>query len=268
MDKYDKKAAARIDRTYQAPEIVNQRLRTLAALALARGESIIDAGCGTGLLLEQEALAVGPGGRAEGVDSSADMLTHARARCARLKQVGLHQGSVESLPFEDAGFDALSCTQTLLYVSDLEQALREYHRVLKPGGRVAIIETDWGGAILNCPDVALTQSIFNAWSTAVNNPYLPRRLRPLLHQHGFGVVRVEAIPIVNAGFSEHSFSAGMLEGFAKSAVRQKVISRGQSNLWLAQVETLAEQDEYFFSVNRYLFTAVKKGQARPGGDNE
>ena len=257
MDKYDKKAAANIDRSYQAPEIVNQRLRTLATLALKRGEAVLDAGCGTGLLLEQEALAVGAGGRAEGIDSSPDMLERAHARCDGLSQVNLQQGSVETLPFDDGCFDALSCTQTLLYVPDLESALREYFRVVKPGGRIAIIETDWGGAILNSLDTAVTQTVFNAWDDALVNPNLPRRLAPLLRQVGFGTLRVEAIPVLNPGYSEHSFSAGMLQNFANVAVRQGMISREQSETWQAGIDELIDRDEYFFCVNRFLFSAVK-----------
>jgi ubiquinone/menaquinone biosynthesis C-methylase UbiE len=257
MDKYDSKTAARIDRTYQTPEIVNQRLRTLAALGLRRGESVLDAGCGTGLLLEQEALAVGPEGRAEGVDSSTDMLALAEARCATLVQVNLQIGSADSLTFDDACFDALSCTQVLLYVEQMERALKEYHRVLKPRGRVAIVETDWGGAILNSGDITMTQAVFNAWSDEVPNPYLPRRLVPLLRDAGFGGIQVEAIPVVNASFTENSFSAGMLKGLANTAVRQQVIDRAQADAWLAELETLAASDEYFFCVNRFLFTATK-----------
>jgi arsenite methyltransferase len=257
MDKYDSKAAARIDRTYQTPEIVNQRLRTLSALGLRRGESILDAGCGTGLLLEQEALAVGPEGRVEGVDSSTDMLAHAEARCAGLTQVNLQCGSVDSLTFDDACFDALSCTQVLLYVEQMERALKEYHRVLKPRGRIAIVETDWGGAILNSGDIKITQAVFNAWSDEVPNPYLPRRLAPLLRDAGFGGIQVEAIPVVNASFTENSFSAGMLEGLANTAVRLQAITRAQADAWLAELETLAVGDEYFFCVNRFLFTATK-----------
>ena len=259
MEKFDKKAATSIDRSYQAPEIVNQRLRTLAALALTRGESVLDAGCGTGLLLEQEASAVGAGGRAEGIDSSPDMLEGAHDRCDDLPQVNLQQGSVEALPFDDASFDALSCTQTLLYVPKLGAALQEYHRVLKPGGRLAIIETDWGGAILNSHDLALTQTVFNAWDDALVNPNLPRRMAPLLRQAGFGNLRVEAIPLLNSSYTENSFSAAMLPNFARIAVRQKMISQEQSAAWLAGIEALAERDEYFFCVNRFLFTAVKSG---------
>ena len=262
MEKYDKQAAALIDRSYQAPEIVNQRLRTLAALALLPGESVLDAGCGTGLLLEQQALAVGSEGRAEGVDFSNDMLAYARRRCTGLAQVSLQQGSIENLLFDDDSFDALSCTQTLLYVNDLEQALQEFRRVLKPGGRIAILETDWTGAIINSDDQALAQRIFNAWDLALVNPNLPKRLRPMLAGLGFGALRVEAIPILNAGYSENSYSANMLQNFVDTARKQDGVTADEAESWLEGVDNLIRQDEYFFCVNRFLFTAVKQGHSQ------
>jgi len=257
-DKFDKQAAAHIDRSYQTPEIVNQRLRTLAALALTRGESVLDAGCGTGLLLEQEALAVGPEGRVEGVDYSEDMLEQARQRCADLPQVGFHQGSVETLPYEDASFDALSCTQCLLYVDELDRALAELYRVLKPGGRIAVLETDWTGAILNSHDQSLTRRIFDAWDLACKNPNLPKRLRPLLSGLGFGAVRVEAIPVLNASYCANSFSAGMLKNYAGAARKRELISEDEARDWLDGLDALIRDDAYFFCVNRFLFTAVKR----------
>ena len=257
METYDKNAAELIERSYQTPEIVNQRLRTLAALALVRGESVLDAGCGTALLLEQEARAVGSEGRAEGVDFSDDMLALARGRCAELKQVNLQQGSIETLPFEDASFDAVSCTQTLLYVKDMDQALREIHRVLKPCGRIAIVETDWSGAIINSLDQEMTRKIFDNRGLGVVNPNLPRRLGPILQRIGFGALRVEAIPVLNASYSKHSFSANMLHNFAGAAVKQNVITAAESKAWREGIDSLIQQEEYFFCVNRFLFSAVK-----------
>ncbi len=257
METYDKEAAELIDRSYQTPEIVNQRLRSLAALALGRGESVLDAGCGTGLLLEQEARIVGSDGRAEGVDYSDAMLDYARERCAGLEQVKLQQGDIETLLFEKESFDAVSCTQTLLYVSDMDKALQEIHRVLKPRGRVAIVETDWSGAIVNSLDQEITQKIFEAWSLAVANPNLPRRLGPILRRIGFSALRVEAIPVLNAGYSEHGFSAGMLHNFADTAVRQNVITPAESSGWCDGIDNLIHRGEYFFCVNRFLFSAIK-----------
>ncbi len=257
MEKYDSQAAALLERSYQTPEIVNQRLQTLQALGLKSGESVFDAGCGTGLLIEQEALAVGADGRAEGMDYSDDMLVHARARCADLSQVNLQQGSVEALPFDDAAFDALSCTQVLLYVEHLDAALDEFKRVLRPGGRMAIIETDWSGAIIHSEDYALTRRILDSWDQAVPNPHLPRRLRPILQKLGFAAIRVQAIPVLNASYTANSFSANMLENFARGARRRGAISTDESKAWLAGIERLITADAYFFSVNRFLFTAIK-----------
>ena len=257
MEKYDKQAAAFIERAYQAPEIIHQRMRTLNSLALVRGESVLDAGCGTGLLLEQQASAVGPAGKATGVDLSEDMLAVARERCAELTQVNLHMGSVEKLKFEDAGFDAISCTQTLLYVDDLDAALGELYRVLKPGGRLAIVETDWRGATLNHPNKDLTRRLFDSLDNSRPNPHLVRELRPRLSRLGFDSVRVEAIPLLNAGYSDNCFSRGMLENMVGRAKQRQLIDHSEASGWSASLETLIENDEYFFCVNRFLFSAIK-----------
>ncbi|MEM7563332.1 MAG: methyltransferase domain-containing protein [Pseudomonadota bacterium] len=257
METYDAKAAELIERSYQTPEIVHQRNRTLAALALRRGEAVLDAGCGTGLLLEMEAKAVDRSGRAEGLDLSDDMLAVARTRCAPFPQVNLQQGSVETLPFDDAAFDALSCTQTLLYVSDMVRALKDFHRVLKPGGRLAVIETDWSGAIINASDQALTRRIFDAWDSAVSNANIPRYLTAKLRSSGFSNISVEAIPVLNASYSSQSFSANMLKNFTATAVRHDVITQAESDAWYQEQMDLIERDEYFFCVNRFLFRAIK-----------
>ena len=257
MKKYDKQAAAFIERAYQAPEVIHQRMRTLAGLALVAGESVLDAGCGTGLLLEQQARAVGPSGSASGMDLSDDMLAVARDRCADLPQVSLQQGSVEKLGFDDASFDALSCTQTLLYVDDIDAALGEIFRVVKPGGRIAIVETDWRGAILNHPDKELTRKLFDALDSVRSYPHLVRDLRPRLKQFGFSSVRVEAIPLLNAGYSDNTFSKGMLDNMVVGAEREGTINASEAESWRAALEVRIENDEYFFCVNRFLFTAFK-----------
>lgn len=261
MEKYDRQAAAFIERAYQAPEIIHQRMRTLAGLALVSGERVLDAGCGTGLLLEQQAGAVGPSGYAAGVDYSEDMLALARERCGELSQVDLRQGSVESLDFDDAAFDAASCTQTLLYVNDLDAALGELRRVLKPGGRLVILETDWRGAVFNHPHLDVTRRLFDALDDSRPNPYLVRQLRPLLKSLGFACVRVEAIPLLNAGYSDNSFSSGMIENMVTAARRKGRIDDAEASAWRETCRELKSNDEYFFCVNRFLFTAVKQGQS-------
>ena len=257
MVTYDRQAAQNTERSYQTPEIIRQRSRTLDALALQAGEQVLDAGCGTGLLLEQMANSVGDSGRVVGVDYSPDMLDMARHRCRDLGNVELRQGSVEQLDFEQERFDVVSCTQTLLYVAQVETALGEIHRVLKPHGRVGIIETDWRGVVFNNLDESLTRRILDAWDNAVESPNLPAKLGGLLRQLNFSAVRVEAIPILNTSDNGENFSSMMFKGFIKNALKQGVITQQESEQWRQQVLELVQQNAYFFCVNRFLFTAVK-----------
>lgn len=254
---YDKKAAQDIELSYQTPEIVRQRLQTLEALALRAGEHVLDAGCGTGLLVHGMSSTIGSQGRIVGVDFSDDMLELAKQRCSDLTNIELQQGSVTQLDFDDNSFDAASCIQTLLYVDDVETALSELHRVLKPGGRVAILETDWRGVVLNSPDEVMTRKILDAWDAAVSSPNLPVKLTPLLKKFNFSAIKTTAIPILNTSYSDVNFSSGMLNYFSNYAVKNGVITQDESELWMLQIRELAKTDSYFFCVNRFLFTAVK-----------
>jgi len=259
MIAYDKKAAQNIELSYQTPEIVRQRIQTLEALALRAGEHILDAGCGTGLLVRDMSSTIGSQGRITGVDLSNAMLEVAKNRCSELTNIELKQGSVTQLDFADNSFDAASCIQTLLYVDQVEIALSELHRVLKPGGRVAIIETDWRGVVLNSPDEVMTRKILDAWDAAVSSPNLPVKLTPLLKKLNFSAIKIIPIPILNTSFSEVNFSSGMLEYFSSYAVKNKIITKDQAALWMTQIRDLSKADSFFFCVNRFLFTAVKAG---------
>ena len=255
---FDEKESKATERAYLVPEIVRQRMRTLELLGPRVGECILDVGCGPGLLVHDLAAEVGPAGRVVGVDTSLPMLKLAGQRCAGLPQVEFAEGNAAALAADDAAFDAVACIQVLLYIKEFENVLAEIHRVLKPGGRVAIMETDWRGAVLNHPDPTLTHKMMAAWDQSVPSPNLPARLGPLLRQHGFTAVRIEAIPILTTAYLPESYSVGMMAQFAKLARDNGTVSKAESKEWLNELRRLGAEDAYFFCVNRFLFSAVKK----------
>lgn len=257
MVTYDKKAAQDIELSYQTPEIVRQRIQTLEALALRAGESVLDAGCGTGLLIQGMSSTIGVDGRIVGIDFSDDMLELARNRCDGIDNIELRQGSITQLPFEDNSFDAVSCIQTLLYVDEVETALSELYRVLKPGGRVAVLETDWRGLLLNSPDQVMTRKMLDAWDTAVSSPNLPMKLIPMLKQQKFNAIKTEAIPLLSTSYSESNFSVSMLKFFSVYAVGNNAVTAEEARLWISQISEQAKTDDFFSCINRFLFTAVK-----------
>jgi demethylmenaquinone methyltransferase/2-methoxy-6-polyprenyl-1,4-benzoquinol methylase len=112
------------------------RWRRIAATAVVRpGDRVLDAACGTGDL----ALAARGAGAAEvvGVDFSPRMLERARRKSPAIEWV---QGDILELPFADASFDAATVGFGVRNVADLERGLRELRRVLRPGGRLAVLE--------------------------------------------------------------------------------------------------------------------------------
>jgi demethylmenaquinone methyltransferase/2-methoxy-6-polyprenyl-1,4-benzoquinol methylase len=98
------------------------------------GDRVLDAACGTGDLAIEAARA---GGRVVGLDFSGAMLERARRKAPHLEWV---QGDLLALPWEDGEFDAATVGFGIRNVADLEAGLRELRRVVRPGGRVGILE--------------------------------------------------------------------------------------------------------------------------------
>ena len=114
---------------------LDRRWRRAAAEAVVRyGDRVLDACCGTGdlAIAAKEA-----GGSVTGLDFSPRMLERARAKSREIEWV---QGDLLALPFDDASFDAATVGFGVRNLDDLELGLAELRRVLRPGGRLAILE--------------------------------------------------------------------------------------------------------------------------------
>jgi demethylmenaquinone methyltransferase/2-methoxy-6-polyprenyl-1,4-benzoquinol methylase len=112
------------------------RWRRLAARAVVRGgDETLDGACGTGDLAIADLRA--GAARVVGLDFAERMLERARRKEPRIEWV---QGDLLALPFDDASFDSATVGFGVRNVADLERALRELRRVLRPGGRLAILE--------------------------------------------------------------------------------------------------------------------------------
>jgi demethylmenaquinone methyltransferase/2-methoxy-6-polyprenyl-1,4-benzoquinol methylase len=118
------------------------RTRTVAALSLRSGQRVLDVATGTGDLALKIA-ALHPDVSVVGLDPSQGMLAIARDKVQRLaleERVQLCVGDAQDLPFEAASFDGLCIAFGIRNVPDRARALREMARVVRPGGRIAILE--------------------------------------------------------------------------------------------------------------------------------
>src|SRR5205807_3401963 len=121
----------------------DRRWRRLTAEAVVRpGDEVLDACCGTGDLAVAAARA---GGKVTGLDFSERMLECAGRKAPELEWV---RGDVLALPFPDGSFDSATVGFGVRNVDDLERALAELRRVLRPGGRLGILEITRPGGFL------------------------------------------------------------------------------------------------------------------------
>jgi ubiquinone/menaquinone biosynthesis C-methylase UbiE len=110
----------------------------LAALAPARGEKILDVGAGRGAVAAR-VLGFAPGSEVFAVDPNEKRVAAMRRDHPQLRS---SVARAESLPFADSFFDKAYTTMALHHYSDLDAALRELARVLKPGGSFIVVEVD------------------------------------------------------------------------------------------------------------------------------
>jgi SAM-dependent methyltransferase len=245
--RFGAREAARLETIYASPSIVAQRARMRAALGARRGERGLDIGCGPAFLACELGHEVGPTGRIVGLDESPEMVDAARARIARESledRVEVRQGDAGRLDFPDASFDFATVVQVYLYVADVEGALAEAARVLRPGGRLAVVDTDWDSCV---------------WLTADRERHLPPRLPGLLARAGLRLGHAEAIPLLELGGGPGSFSGGLIVPTADLAVRHGM-PREEAENWKGDLLARARADEggeYFFSLTRFLFVASK-----------
>lgn len=112
--------------------------RTLAQVRLRASDRVLDVGCGTGVMLA-ELQRRNDAARLVGIDLVPQMLDVARRRLPAA--VALHLAAADRLPFDDASFDIVLSASVFHYLSDPGAALREWTRVVRPGGQLVI--TDW-----------------------------------------------------------------------------------------------------------------------------
>jgi len=255
MSKFEGAAAiGRLERMYSSPAIVEQRERTRAALAIRRGERGLDIGCGPGFLLCEMAAEANS---LVGIDASADMVEAARRRIEEKKfsgKIEVHVGDAARLDLPPASFDFATAVQVYLYVKDVERALAEAARVLKPGGRLVVVDTDWESCVWLTSDAARQRRMLDAWASQFAQPHLPPALPRLLAQAGLRLEAVESFPVLNLRWEPDGFSAGVVEMLPK-IVSGLGIDPTEAGAWAADLRGRTGEGDYFFSVNRYLFRA-------------
>lgn len=162
-------------------------------------------------------------------------------------------GQATALPFGDASFDVVTSTQVYEYVPDVPAALAEARRVLRRGGRLLILDTDWDSIVWHSSDPERMRRVLSAWDEHLTDPHLPRRMLALLHSAGFRLTEASTIPLLNIGYRADTYSAGLIDFIVAFAPGRRGVTAEEVQAWADDLRSL--NDAYFLSLNRYLFVS-------------
>jgi ubiquinone/menaquinone biosynthesis C-methylase UbiE len=192
------------------------------------------------------------------LDNSDSSVMMTRRRCAEFANVQVQVAEATQLPYPDAHFDLAVSTQVYEFVPNLGLALSELRRVLRAGGRAAIIDTDWQSILWHTNDSARMARVLKVWDEHLAHPVLPRTLGPLLHKAGFSVLGCKVIPYLDVTYKPENYSFHMTKTVRGFVQGREGITREEAGAWAKEFQELAEAGAYFFCLNRFLFLAEKR----------
>jgi arsenite methyltransferase len=249
--------AERMEAFYHSRDIVRRRELVYEALGAAPGDDVIDVGCGPGFYTAELLDVVGDAGSLVAVDASPAMLELARRRCAGRPNATFHQAGATALPVEDAAFDRAVCVQVLEYVADVDAALVELHRALRPGGRAVIWDIDWATLSMHTADAERMERTLEVWDRHLHDPSLPRTLAPRLRRAGFADVELNAHAFATTSFSPDAFGSGLLWLIEQHVAGAEEVGPGGAKAWADEQRQLGERGEFYFTVTQCCFTATR-----------
>lgn len=253
---YDEEEAKRLEAIYTSSSAAERRQFVRDRLDLQQGEEVFSIGCGPGFEPAELAEAVGESGRVYGIDVSEAMLAMADDYCADLPHVTLESGDAVDLPAPDESFDVAVSVQVYAYIHDVDTALTELNRVLRPGGRAAVYSTDWDSMVWHSSNHARMDRAIDAWTAVYANPHLGSQLATYFHDAGLTVEHVEPNSILNTQLND-TFAGFLIDLFRGQMETDETFDPTEIEAWEHDLRELDEAGETFFNLTQYLYIVRK-----------
>jgi ubiquinone/menaquinone biosynthesis C-methylase UbiE len=226
-----------------------------AALAVEVGETVVDIGSGTGSEVFTFAEAVGPSGTAIGVEPDERLLASAQHRGETLGSAAKFvPGDAYNLSFGAEHFDAALCERVFQHLTNADRGAREIARVLRPGGRVVLVDADWGTTIVHPGARETVGPVIDTLLNGTTNPHAGRRLAGQLTAAGLVVDDIGSQALIQ----DRSVGAGPLVAkLADMTVARMTITQAQRDQLIADLDEAAAHGAAHLSVTMFAVLAHK-----------
>jgi len=184
---YFNKAADSWDKRFHTPNLSSFLEKVVPQFGLEPGQSILDVGTGTGVLIPYLIQAVGPAGSVTAIDYSENMIQICKTKHSHLKNVTVELKNIEEDAFPTESFDSVICFGLFPHLENKEKALQNINHTLKPSGKLVIAHA------LSSEEL---KAHHNNASSAVVHDMLPEEaeMTQLLEQTGFTGISIKDEP--------------------------------------------------------------------------
>jgi 2-polyprenyl-3-methyl-5-hydroxy-6-metoxy-1,4-benzoquinol methylase len=238
-----------------APDQQQVYTTVITALDPQAGARVLDLGCGTGIIARHLARRVGETGVVVGVDLSEAMLEVARQH-ADHPALRFESGDATALTYDDNHFDHALAARLVMHAPEPHAVLREVRRVVRVGGRLALLERDWGTFAVDHSDRALTRRILDWRCDHIDgNNWTGRQLARLCAESGWHVQDIR--PVVTVARDAQSTLLGSLRHAGQLAAQHNIISAAEHDGWIDEIEQRLKQCIFFATINEYIVIAER-----------
>lgn len=257
---FDEKTSKAMLHVYRGEAVTARRREALRVLDLKPGERLLDVGSGPGLFAVEAAEHLVPGGSVFGIDISPDMIAIAsgvREESPHRDLIEFRENHAAKLPVEDGEFDAAVSIQVLEYVDDVDGALREIYRALRPGGRVLIWDTDWGGVTAYTEDPVRHARIMRAFDEHCRHTALPQTLPTRIRAVGLVLRHAAPYCMLDLDGGPDSLNGGLEPVILAFVKGRQGVTEEDITGWADERNMLRQEGRLFFSVPQFYFVADK-----------
>jgi len=218
-------------------------------LNLVSADKVLDLGCGIGGATFPIADETGPAGFVAGIDISSAMVEVASLRARNRPELEFRVADACAIPYPDGFFDSARSERVFLYLPDRLGVIQEMKRVVKPGGRLCLIDTDFDSTAIYSKQPVLTRKMTSIVAARVPNPNSAREIPSLVRRAGLRDIRIETFALS----TPHEFFLRAMAGSLLKAADDGTVPVSEVEEFLAEQSSLNANGDFF---QAWLFVLV------------
>ncbi len=231
---------------YNGADATARRRANFNILKPKPGETILDLGCGNGLLALELSRAVGSTGRVLGIDNSQDMLSAAHKTCHDRSNVTFKEENAFALSLPNDSVDKYVSIQVYEYFDDLETPLKEAQRVVKPGGRIVIGDAHWDMVSWYSDDPNRMSHVLELWDHHLADRCVPAKLPSLMKKIGLEFETISPTVTTDTDLRPDGLANMMMILIHSYILSNGMMRKSEIDAWKDEQLSLAAEGRFFF----------------------